>query len=107
MNVLPQCPHNSIRWVALQTWPRYEKKVAEELGKKGIETFLPLTSSEHRWSDRCQIVKSPLFTSYVFVRIAEQLESRVPVLRTHGVVGLVGTPLSAFLLEWWMMIFPR
>jgi transcription antitermination factor NusG len=86
-------------WFAVQTWPRYEKKVADELRTKSIEVFLPLQSSVRQWSDRRTTVQVPLFPSYVFVRIPEQLHTRVSVLRTNGVTGFVGstragTPIS-------------
>ena len=32
----------SLAWLAVQTWPRHEKKVAAELEKKQIGVFLPL-----------------------------------------------------------------
>jgi transcription antitermination factor NusG len=77
-------------WLAVQTWPRYEKKVATELQRKKIEVFLPLEASERRWSDRRQAVELPLFPSYLFARIPPTLASRVSVLRTGGVTNLVG-----------------
>src|SRR5258708_6421582 len=81
--------HASV-WLAVQTWPRYEKKVATELEKKRIEVFLPLVASEHRWSDRRQTVQLALFPTYLFVRAAETFDSRIAVLRTNGVINFVG-----------------
>jgi transcription antitermination factor NusG len=77
-------------WLAVQTWPRYEKKVATELEKKQIECFLPLKVSEHQWSDRRRIVHLALFPTYVFVRAPETFASRISVLRTNGVISFVG-----------------
>jgi transcription antitermination factor NusG len=77
-------------WFAIQTRPRYEKQVIAELQEKGIKTFLPLCSATHQWSDRRRIVELPLFPSYVFVRIAAVQETRIAVLRTHGVNNFVG-----------------
>ena len=77
-------------WLAVQTWPRYEKKVAAELEKKQVEVFLPLLSAEHQWSDRRRIVQLPLFPNYVFVRSPETFASRISVLRTNGVINFVG-----------------
>lgn len=77
-------------WYAIQTRPRYEKKVTVELEEKGVKAFLPLHSATHRWSDRRRVVKLPLFPGYVFVRIAPLLHARVSVLRTHGVISFVG-----------------
>jgi transcription antitermination factor NusG len=78
------------RWFALQTWPKYEKKVSDELQKKDIHVFLPLFSSYHQWSDRRRLVHAPLFPGYIFLRIRETLNARVSVLRTAGVAGFVG-----------------
>jgi transcriptional antiterminator RfaH len=80
----------TLSWFAIQTWPRYEKKVAVEFESKKIEVFLPLLSSKRKWSDRNTIVQLPLFPSYVFVRIDQSTNARVGVLRTNGVTGFVG-----------------
>jgi transcription antitermination factor NusG len=77
-------------WFAVQTRPRYEKKVSVELHEKGIATFLPLNSAMHQWSDRRRLVHVPLFSGYVFVRIAETPAARISVLRTNGVRNFVG-----------------
>ncbi len=77
-------------WLAVQTWPRYEKKVATELQRKQVEVFLPLTDAEHKWSDRRRIVQLPLFPNYIFVRAPETFSSRISVLRTNGVINFVG-----------------
>jgi transcription antitermination factor NusG len=81
---------DSLVWLAVQTWPRYEKKVATELQRKEIEVFLPLEASESRRSDRRQTVEFPLFPSYLFARIHPTFASRVSVLRTSGVITFVG-----------------
>jgi transcription antitermination factor NusG len=77
-------------WLAVQTWPRYEKKVAAELETKQVEVFLPLLPAEHQWSDRRRVVRLPLFPGYVFVRAPETFASRISVLRTNGVINFVG-----------------
>jgi transcription antitermination factor NusG len=77
-------------WFAIQTRPRYEKKVTVELQEKGVKAFLPLHSATHQWSDRRRLVQTPLFPGYVFVRITPVANVRVSVLRTNGVVNFVG-----------------
>jgi transcription antitermination factor NusG len=77
-------------WFAIQTRPRYEKKVTAELREKGIRAFLPLCSVIHHWSDRRRSVQMTVFPSYVFVKIAVELNARISVLRTNGVIGFVG-----------------
>ena len=78
------------RWYALQTYPRHEKKVAAQLQRKGVITFLPLVSQVHRWSDRRKTLQVPLFPGYAFVRVVAMAENRLLALRTAGVVGFVG-----------------
>jgi transcription antitermination factor NusG len=77
-------------WFAIQTRPRYEKKVSAELQEKRVEAFLPLYSARHQWSDRRRLVQMPLFPGYIFVRIAQSLNARVSVLQTNGVISFVG-----------------
>ena len=77
-------------WFAIQTWPRYEKKVATELERKDVKVFLPLLKNKRKWSDRTRVVELPLFPSYVFVSIQQTPDARVPVLRTNGVTSFVG-----------------
>jgi transcriptional antiterminator NusG len=77
-------------WFAVQTRPRFEKKVVLELQEKGIQAFLPLDSVKRQWSDRKQMVSLPLFPGYTFVRISADQDVRVAVLRTNGVNNFVG-----------------
>lgn len=77
-------------WYAVQVTPRHEKKVTTGLGEKQLPTFLPVVPELHHWSDRQQRVEIPLFAGYTFVRLSAEVEERVAVLRTPGVVRLVG-----------------
>jgi transcription antitermination factor NusG len=56
----------------------------------GVPHFLPLKTEVRQWSDREQKVSVPLFDGYLFVRIDASKESRLRVLKTSGVIGLVG-----------------
>src|SRR5579863_10130212 len=40
------------QWYAIHTRSQHEKAVVSHLKSEGIETFLPLVSEIHRWSDR-------------------------------------------------------
>lgn len=77
-------------WFAIQTKPRHEKKVNIELREKGIRSFLPLRREKRRWSDRNKWVEMPMFSQYLFVRLASNGDSRIRVLQTGGVVQFVG-----------------
>ena len=78
-------------WYAVHTYPRHEKAVAERMRQQGLTTFLPTVTEVHRWSDRRKSVELPLFNCYVFANIVPCNEERIRVLRTHGVISLVGT----------------
>jgi len=82
--------NESAEWFAVHTRTRYEKRAGSELQEKGVETFVPLLSVRHKWSDRRRLIHEPLFPSYVFVRIIPTQSLRVAVLRTLGVTGFVG-----------------
>jgi len=78
------------QWYAVHTRSRHEKQVARLLEEKQLDAFLPLRKEVHRWKDRCKPVELPLFTGYVFVRLPLDVEQRLRVLRTFGVVRIVG-----------------
>ncbi len=73
-----------MNWYVVYTKPKWEKKVAEQLTKSGIECYCPLIIQERQWSDRKKKVEVPLFNSYVFVRLAEN--NRNAVFQSSGVV---------------------
>ena len=76
-----------VRWYAVYTRPRAEKQVAERLREQGIEAYLPLQKKLRQWSDRKKWVETPLFSSYVFVKIDRRFYD--DVLRTNGVVKYI------------------
>lgn len=77
----------SLKWYAIYTRPRWEKKVSNLLVQKGIESYCPLNKVRRKWSDRIKMVEEPLFKSYVFVKIED--EDRTEVRMTNGVVNFV------------------
>lgn len=76
------------RWYAVWTRSRHEKSVSDHLGRKDLETFLPLYPTIRRWKNGDHRVEMPLFPGYTFVRI--QLGDHLQVLKVAGVVRLVG-----------------
>jgi transcription antitermination factor NusG len=78
----------TLRWYAVHTRSRHEKRVSQQLQGKALESFLPIYQSVHRWKDRKAIVSTPLFPGYLFVHIA--LAQRMQVVAVPGVVNLVG-----------------
>lgn len=82
-------------WYAVQIRYRYEKRAAAQLQRKGVETFLPLRSEIHRWSDRRKPVEVPLFPGYAFVRVDQSFAARQGVLQTGGLIGWVSVGREA------------
>lgn len=74
-------------WYAVYTKPRWEKKVDRLLHEQGVETYCPLNRVKKKWSDRMKWVEEPLFKSYVFVRIPEQMQTQVRMV--DGVLNFV------------------
>jgi transcription antitermination factor NusG len=76
-------------WYAIYTRFRHEKTVAQILTRKGLEIFLPLYESAHRWEDRTKLVSLPLFPCYVFLK--GSLDRRLDIMNTPGFHALVST----------------
>ncbi len=77
-------------WYAVYTRSRFEKQVAEQLERKRLPVFLPLRMEVHRWQDRYQKVEVPMFRGYLFAQFAPETAERTAILRTAGVVRIVG-----------------
>ena len=85
MSDTPQLP----KWFALYTISRHEKRVAQHLGQRQIEYYLPLYRSERKWSDGSRVtLELPLFPGYLFIQIRRN--ERGSVLSVPGAVAVVG-----------------
>jgi transcription termination/antitermination protein NusG len=80
-------PSSTLCWYAAYTHARHEKKVAQQLGERGIEHFLPVYRSVRRWKDRRKELELVLFPGYVFVHLAAP--ERLRVLKLPGVARFV------------------
>ncbi len=79
----------NLEWKAVYTRQHHEKSVAMHLAGLGVECFLPLYTEERQWTNnRRPTLELPLFPNYLFVRVSPQ--SRVRVLKTPGVIDIVG-----------------
>ena len=75
------------RWYIIQTRSRWEKKVADSLEQRGIESYCPVKKVSRKWSDRIKIIEEPLFRCCVLVRVAPEQWTEVRLL--DGVVNFV------------------
>lgn len=92
-----ELPHayREVRWYAACTSANREKRIADQLRVRDVESFLPVYQSRRKWKDRRVTLEMPLFPGYVFIHIA--LRERLTVLQVPGVarfVGFDGTPTA-------------
>ncbi len=58
-------------WVAIYSRPNSERKLAQELSKLGIETYVPIQSQLRQWSDRKKKIDVMIIPMIVFAHIIE------------------------------------
>jgi len=81
---------NSARWYAIHTRSRFEQKVYDGFCSKSIETFLPKVQVMSRRKDRRKKILIPLLPGYVFVHTDLEPEQYWNIIKTVGVVRMVG-----------------
>src|SRR5690242_5756374 len=84
----PDTPAKGLPWFALQVRSQRENYVADQLGAKGYQLFLPLYTCRKRWSDRIKSLQLPLFPGYLFCRFDPY--DRLPILKTPWLLRIVG-----------------
>jgi transcription elongation factor/antiterminator RfaH len=77
-------------WYVLHTRSRFEGVVQEGLLKKAHEVFLPRVRVRSRRRDRQLLIDVPLFPGYVFVKTDLHPHHHLEILKTAGVVRLIG-----------------
>ncbi len=81
------------RWYVLHTRARNEKAVAVDLGRLGIQHFLPLIRYRRTYGGRKRRVEIPLFPGYVF--LCGNRADREAALRTHRIAHVLDVPDQA------------
>jgi transcription elongation factor/antiterminator RfaH len=77
-------------WYVLHTRSRFEQVVFTGLEGKSLETFLPKITVMSRRKDRRKTLRVPLFPGYVFVKSDLDAHERLEIVKTVGVVRIVG-----------------
>ena len=78
------------KWYALHTRSRFEQKVFDGLRGKSIDAFLPRIQVMSRRKDRRKKILVPLLPGYVFVRTDLHPEEHLQILKTVGIVRMIG-----------------
>jgi transcription antitermination factor NusG len=98
LNELPDGERS--QWFALVVKPRFDKAVAHTLELKGYQTLLPLYKKYHTYGNRSKHSELPLFPGYVCCRF--DIQARLPILTTPGVIRVVGAggaPIPLSIIE--------
>jgi len=78
------------KWYAVHTRSRFEQKVYDGIRGKEIEVFLPRIQVMSRRKDRRKKILIPLIPGYIFVRFDLDVETYWKIIKTVGVVRMVG-----------------
>jgi transcription termination/antitermination protein NusG len=88
---MEQALKDTARWYAVHVKSRHEFRVYERLTGAGITTFLPSLKRLSKWKDRNKLIQFPLFQGYLFVQTDNSHDARLTILKTPGVVRILGT----------------
>lgn len=66
-----------MNWYVVYTKPKWEKKVAVQLNKIGVNCYCPTITKTIQWSDRKKKQEVVLFNHYVFVQVEEKMRNLV------------------------------
>ena len=77
-------------WFVLWTQSHCERLVTDQLAAKGFEVFLPTIRAWSRQRGARKMISLPMFPGYSFIRHAVERYSYVEILKTRGVVRILG-----------------
>jgi len=80
----------TVSWYVLHTKSRFENVVHDGLIKRSIDVFLPKIKVKSKRRDRNLMIHVPLFPGYMFVRTQLTPDHHLEILKTGGVVRLIG-----------------
>jgi len=80
-------------WYAVHTRSRHEEKVHLGFSQKAYHAFLPKMEIWSKRKDRRKKITLPMFPGYLFIELPSiNNEIKVDVLKTFGVVRILGKP---------------
>ena len=79
-----------VRWYAVYVKSRCEFVSSKGLEDRGIVAYLPTIKRTSKWRDRNKLIEWPLFPGYLFVHITSHPRIMQDVLRTNGIVCILG-----------------
>jgi transcription termination/antitermination protein NusG len=82
-------------WYAVHTKSRHEYKALTGLNQKNLKAFLPEMEVWSKRKDRKKKISVPLFPGYLFVEASLDNETKLAILKTSGVVRILGKKENA------------
>ncbi|MHB8137494.1 MAG: transcription termination/antitermination protein NusG [Smithellaceae bacterium] len=82
-------------WYAVHTKSRFEYKALNGLTQKNLTSFLPEMEVWSKRKDRKKKISLPLFPGYLFVEASLDNETKLAILKTYGVVRILGKKENA------------
>ena len=79
-----------VHWFALWTHSHCEQLVHDQLVAKGFESFLPTIRTWSRRAGARRLIPLPMFPSYLFVHRAMDKRSYIEILKSRGLVRILG-----------------
>ena len=80
---------NPVNWYAVYTKPRQEHIARENLERQSFEAYLPLMRASRKRRDKWVETIEPMFSRYLFIRLALGTTNVASIRSTRGVTGLV------------------
>lgn len=77
------------QWYAVKTKPRKEFIAEQNFLAQGYTVFLPVTLRLRRHARKVEEVRSPLFSGYLFLELAEGEKNWIAIASTRGAAGPV------------------
>ena len=81
---------NEPGWHALYTHSNCEQLVQDQLAARGFQVFLPRVQAWSRHGASRNMVSTPMFPGYLFLRHSLDKTSYVEVLKSRGLVRILG-----------------
>jgi transcription antitermination factor NusG len=77
-------------WFALWTHSHCEQLVHDQLHARGFRMFLPTIRTWSRRAGKQRLLAVPMFQSYLFIHHAIEKRSYIEILKTRGLVRILG-----------------
>ena len=81
---------STARWFAIWTQSHCEQLVRDGLTASGFDTYLPTLRTWSRRAGKQRLIPRPMFPGYLFVRHAIDKHSYIRIMKTRGIVRILG-----------------